>query len=291
MGVENLVSFSKLLEGQKLRETLQQDFTNIERYECDYKNFKIYCTQMGQSVSGEMLVYYLHHSLKVESVKKNTFNRRYFACKKMMELEGIHLTDEQISMVKKLRKHYKSDEHAAQAVIQGKRAIPSDDLLSTINAMDDLRTKAILLVQFYTGCRPSEMVLLKISDFDLDNSYVNVYLKKQKVYAEKRLKLNCVNAIKAYIRSFNLTSDSYFIGAVDKHGHYHSRQISLTGYNKFLHRTIGLSSYVFRKSLVSHMHNNGAGVETIQKQTGHSNTKTIQEHYLNVDKTMVDKFL
>ena len=38
MGVENLVSFSKLLEGQKLQETLHRDFTDIDRYKYDYKN-------------------------------------------------------------------------------------------------------------------------------------------------------------------------------------------------------------------------------------------------------------
>lgn len=293
MGVENLVSFSKLLEGQKLQETLHRDFTDIDRYKYDYKNFKEYCKEMGQLVSGEMLIYYLHHSIKQDDpVKKNTFNRRYFACKKMMAIEeGIELSESELNIIKQLRKQYKSDDLASKAKPQGKKPIPSSELLEMIDRIQDVRFKAILLVQFYTGCRPSEMVLLKIGDFDLENRSVQVYLKKQKEVTEKRLKLECVNAVKAYIKAFSLTNDSFFIGTVNKYGQYNNKQISLTGYNKLLHRVIGLSAYTFRKSLVSHLHRNGADIETIQKQTGHGSIRTIQEHYLNVDKTMVDQYL
>lgn len=289
--LNNLVSITEMLEEQKLQETLQKNLTNTELYVGDYAQFKKYCASLNQEVSGSMLVYYLHHSLKEQLVKKSTFNRRYFACKKMMELENIHLTEDQINAVKQLRKHFRTNEHAIQAQVKGKSAVNSEDLLATIHQLKDIRAKAILLVQFYTACRPSEMVLLKISDFDLDNNSVNVYLKKQKQYTEKRLPLLCVNAIKAYIKAYGLTGDSHLIGNVDKHGNYRDRQISLSGYNQFLNKVIHLSAYNFRKSLVSHMHNKGAGIEIIQKQTGHSSTKTLTEHYLKVDKTMVDQYL
>ena len=291
VALQNLVSLAEMVEEKKLQETLQTNLTNTDLYVGDYERFKKYCEEFGQLVSGDMLVYYLHHSLKEQRVKKNTFNRRYFACKKMMELEGVHLTEEQMNMVKRLRKHFRTDEHAKQAQVKGKGAVNSQDLLATIHQMENPRAKAILLVQFYTACRPSEMVLLKLSDFDLDNGSVNVYLKKQKQYAEKRLPLLCVNAIKSYIKAYKLTDDAYLIGTVDKHGNYRSKQISLSGYNQFLNKVIHLSAYNFRKSLVSHMHNKGAGVEIIQKQTGHTSTKTLTEHYLKVDKTMVDQFL
>lgn len=291
MEVQNVISLSRLIEEQKLQETLKTEITDISRYLIDYKNFKKYCAELGNDVSGEMLVYYLHHSLKEQRVKKNTFNRRYFACKKMMECEGIQLSAEQVELVRQLRKYFKTDEHAKQAKVEGKNAIPSDDLLTAIQQITDPRTKAILLVQFYTAGRPSEMVSLKISDFNLNDGQVTVYLQKQREYVDKRLPLLCVNAIKTYIQAHNLKEDDYFIGTVDKHGNYRSREISLTGYNKFLNKVIGLSAYNFRKSLVSHMHNRGAHVEVIQKQTGHSSTRTITEHYLKVDKSMVDKFL
>lgn len=289
--LNNLVSISEMLEEQKLQETLQTNLTNTNLYKGDYALFKKYCATLNQDISGSMLVYYLHHSLKEQLVKKSTFNRRYFACKKMMELENIYLTEEQIDAVKQLRKHFRTDEHSKQAQVIGKSAVNSEDLLATIHQLEDIRAKAILLVQFYTACRPSEMVLLKIEDFNLANNSVNVYLKKQKKHTEKRLPLLCVNAIKAYIKAYGLTGESHFIGAVDKYGNYRDQEISLSGYHQFLNKVIGLSAYNFRKSLVSHMHNKGAGIEIIQKQTGHSSTKTLTEHYLKVDKTMVDQFL
>lgn len=296
MGIEKVISLHNLKDEKELQVKLAQDFTDLSIYKYDYQKFQDYCAAKGKSVSGLELVYFLMHSIsdegEQEPVKKNTFNRRYFACKKMLEVHhSILLTAEEMEMIKKLRKQYKSEALVLKAHVTGKQPIPSGELLEMINDIDDVRLKAILLVQFYTGCRPSEMVRLKIGDFDMNNRSVQVYLKKQKKYHDKRLKLECVNAVKVYVRAHNLKPTDHFIGAANKHGQYRDTQISLTGYYKLLDRAIGLSSYVFRKSLVSHLFKNGAAVETIQRQTGHGSIRTIQEHYLKVDNTIVDQYL
>lgn len=295
MGLEKIIALSDFQAEKELNKKLEENFTNLSIYKYDYQNFKTYCADKGKPVSGKELVHFLLHSITNEEngpVKKNTFNRRYFACKKMLEVEkGIVLTEEEMEMIRKLRKQYKSEKLVAKAHVEGKQPIPSGELLEMIEKISDVRLKAILLVQFYTGNRPSEMVQLTIGDFDLKNRAVKVYLKKQKKYHDKRLKLDCVNAVKAYIRAFDLKEDDNFIGACDKHGNYRNHQISLPGYYKLLNRAIGVSAYVFRKSLVSHLFKNGAAVETIQKQTGHGSIRTIQEHYLKVDNTIIDQYL
>lgn len=290
MEMEQVIDFLNVKEQRELDAALEQQFTDLSRYKYDYKKFKAYCASTNKIVSSEALVLFLFHTLK-EKAKKNTFNRYYFACKKMMEQEGIEVISGDVEKIKKLRQHYKTDEYAKQAQVVGQSSIISHDLLEAIHAITDVRTKAILLVQFYTACRPSEMVRLKVEDFNLETRSVNVYLKKQKEMANKRLPLVALNAVKVYLREYGLTGDNYFIGATDRHGTHYDRQMSLSGYNSFLHRVIGLPSYVFRKSLVSHMHMNGADIETIRKQTAHSSAKTLQEHYLKVDNLVVDKFL
>lgn len=290
MEMEQVIDFLNVKEQKELDAALEKQFTDLTRYKYDYKKFKAYCASTNKKVSSEALVLFLFHSLK-DKVKKNTFNRYYFACKKMMEQEGIPVLSEDIEKIKKLRQHYKTDDYAKQAQVVGQSPFPSQDLLEAIHAMTDIRTKAILLVQFYTACRPSEMVRLKVEDFNLESRSVNVYLKKQKEMAHKRLPLVAVNAVKAYFREYGLSGENFFIGATDRHGTHYDRQMSLSGYNTYLNRVIGLPSYVFRKSLVSHMHTNGADIETIRKQTAHSSAKTLQEHYLKVDNLVVDKFL
>lgn len=288
--MEQVIDFLNVKEQRELDAALEKQFTDLSRYKYDYIKFQEYCASTNKAVSSEALVLFLFHSLK-EKVKKNTFNRYYFGCKKMMEQEGIQVSNEDIEKIKKLRQHYKTADYAEQAQVKGQSPIFSQDLLEAIHAITDVRTKAILLVQFYTACRPSEMVQLKVNNFNLESRYVSVYIKKQKEMANKRLPLVATNAIKAYFKEYGLAGENYFIGATDRHGTHYDRQMSLSGYNAFLHRVIGLPAYVFRKSLVSHMHMNGADIETIRKQTAHGSAKTLQEHYLKVDNLVVDKFL
>ncbi|MFY0744823.1 site-specific integrase [Solibacillus silvestris] len=288
--MEQVIDFLNVKEQRELDAALEKQFTDLSRYKYDYKKFKDYCASTNKVISSEALVLFLFHSLR-KRVKKNTFNRYYFGCKKMMEQDGIQVLNEDIEKIKKLRQHYKTADYAEQAQVKGQSPIFSQDLLEAVHAITDVRTKAILLVQFYTACRPSEMVQLKANNFNLESRYVSVYMKKQKEMANKRLPLVATNAIKAYFKEYGLAGESYFIGATDRHGTHYDRQMSLSGYNAFLHRVIGLPAYVFRKSLVSHMHMNGADIETIRKQTAHSSAKTLQEHYLKVDNLVVDKFL
>lgn len=63
--------------------------------------------------------------------------------------------------------------------VRGKPAIDKKELMDTLNSLHT-REKATCLVNLITTNRPSEMVRLKISDFDLKNKSVYVYLKKQK---------------------------------------------------------------------------------------------------------------
>lgn len=288
---QKVISLQKAIENYKLQETLKNEPTNIERYKGDYKLFQKYCDETNQELSGETLVFFLHYSLVEQNVKKNTFNRRYFACKKMLELDGVELKQEEIDIIKKLRKQYRNEEYAKKAIVKGKGAVDSSELLAEIHALGDVRAKAILLVQFYTGCRPSEMVLLKMNDFQFEQNIVNVYLKKQRQAIEKRLPNVCVEAIKKYAAKYNLKDDMYFVGCVDKHDNYTSREISLAGYNELLKRQLGHSAYVYRKSLVRHMFKKGADVSVIQLQTGHKSVRTITEHYLDVDKGVLDDYL
>ena len=154
-----------------------------------------------------------------------------------------------------------------------------------------IRERAITYVNLITANRPSEMVRMRIKDFNLEGRFVSVYLEKQSKWHNKRLTQDVVKVIREYIRTYKLKPDDYFVGRVYKGGRYESVEISEIGYTKALTKWTGLTGYNLRKSQVVAMHEAGADLPTIAKQTGHKSLEVISKHYLSVSDSTVDKFL
>lgn len=135
------------------------------------------------------------------------------------------------------------------------------------------------------------MTAIQLKDFNYDDNSLSMYMKKQKLWIDKRLNLLTVKTVKEYKKEFGLKNEDYLVGSVYKNGKYESIKVSTEAYRKFLNRTIGLTAYNLRKTQVSAMHKNGADLQTISKQTGHTSTNVLSENYLNVSDKTVDKYL
>lgn len=264
-----------------------------KQYEGDIRRYKEYCCSTGQVVGTDAMLDYLYISLINQRIKKTTWERRLAAIRKYLgvihkiELKGEARVAYELSAIRKM---YREDQYAHLLQVRGKSAIDKKELMDLLNSLPT-REKAICLVNLVTANRPNEMVRLKISDFDLKNKFVHVYLKKQKRWHNKRLTPEVINAIDVYIREYNLKTDEYFVGRVYKNGRYESTAISEIGYCKSLQRWTGLTGYNFRKSQVVAMHAAGADLPTIAKQTGHKSLETLVQHYLTVSETTIDKYL
>ncbi|WP_233569684.1 tyrosine-type recombinase/integrase [Planomicrobium sp. Y74] len=189
-----------------------------------------------------------------------------------------------------MRKMYRVDQYAHLLQVRGKSATDKKELMDILNSLP-IRANAICLVNLVTANRPTEMVRLRVRDFDLKNRSLHVYLKKQKRWHTKRLTPEVINAIEVYIREYRLKPDDYFVGRVYKSGRYESTAISEIGYWKALQRWTGLTGYNFMKSQVLAMHIAGADLPTIAQQTGHKSLETLIQHYLTVSEITVDKHL
>ncbi|SOC21750.1 integrase/recombinase XerC [Ureibacillus xyleni] len=266
-------------------------------YEPDFKLFAKFCEENQLPIDFDSMEYYLHQSITVHQVRLSTFNRRaagvkYWLANKLQ----LSQTSEQEERIRILRQMYNEEEYLRLKPMRGIRAESQRDVLRLIEKYDtnkksDIRKRAICLVNLITANRPSEMVRLKISDFDLPNRSVWVMLKKQGDMKEKRLTLECIQAIQKYITVCGLQQDDYFVGAADKWGNYTSRQISEVSYNQSIHAWLGFAPYTFRKTQITTMYNNGADIPTIAKQSGHKSHQTIMEHYINLKTSDVDEFL
>lgn len=268
-----------------------------EVYRPDFERFLRFCEMEQREPSFDAMEKYLHESIVKQGVKYSTFNRRaagiqYFL-KDVLKLEQ---TPEQQKRIQIIRQLYNTEDYLRLKPMRGVRAERQEEVLSIINKYDtnkkaDIRKRAICFVNLITANRPSEMVRLKVSDFDLENRTVLVMLKKQGEMKEKRLTLECVKAVQKYIQSSQISGDDYFVGAADRWGNHKNRIITERSYNRLINEWLGFPPYTLRKTQITHMHRKKADLATIAKQSGHKSLQTITQHYLEVDNADVEEYL
>lgn len=288
---QKVVALTEMIEARKVDAKIQaQVAKKSEMYAGDFKRFQQYTQQAGVTVSFAGLESYLVHTIE-QGLKLNTFNRRVASVKHFLVHEcGLVEIDEQKQRIASLRQLYNDKAHVEQKQVSGQVAQPKDEVLALIEKLD-VRAKAIALFNLVTACRPSEMVTVQLKHIDLKNRSVKVYLKKQKEWHTKRLTLEAVNAIREYVAAYSLESDSYLVGKVNKGNKYTSVEVSDIAYRKSIHKWLGFAPYTLRKTQVSAMHEAGADLATIAKQSGHKNLETINKHYLSVNDKTVDRYI
>lgn len=298
---ENMVRV-KNFENEKRYREREKVVTEIKNkissgYKSDIRQYQKFCFKTDQEENLISFLDFLYYSIKKQKVKKSTWEKRLTALKKYFSV--MYKTDfkkeaelmEEVSMIRSL---YNEENFASLTKIEGKKRVNRNEMLEILSKLD-IRKKAICMVNLITANRPSEMIRLKISDFDLENNSVSIYMIKQKDWHEKRLTQEVVILIREYIKKYNLKKDDYFVGSILSNGKgkekYVSKKISEEAYRKMLKESTGWTAYNFRKTQVSSMHEKGADLPAIAKQTGHQSIKTISDHYLNVSDSTIDKYL
>lgn len=288
---KNVIHLQKLQQDRKLQALLEKGQQIPERYAGDIRRFLHYAAETDQSESLDTLINYLAYSLDVQRLKKSTFERRLAAVKKYFSVtHGQGFSAEQQEQLTRLRKLYSLEEYSEQTHVQGQSAADKGEVMAMIEKMDK-REKAIALVNLITANRPSEMVRLKVSDFDLAGRSVRVYLPKQKAWHNKRLTQEAVKAVKQYVKAYKLLPGDYFVTRERQDERYKGKPLGEVAYNRMIHKILGFAPYTLRKTQVTAMHEAGADLPTIAKQTGHKSLETIAKHYLNVNDRTVDKYL
>ena len=296
--VNRIAHLKTIQTNRKVQHTIEKISEQKKKvYQSDYDRFLRFCESELREPDFDALEKYLHYSVVDQRVKLSTFNRRAAGVQFFLkDVFNLSQTAEQKKRIQMIRKLYNTEEYLRLKPMRGVRAERQEEVLQLINKYDtphkaDIRKRAICFVNLITANRPSEMVRLKVSDFDLDNRTVWVLLKKQGEMKEKRLTLECIQAIKKYWQVCGLQEDDYFVGAADRWGNYRSRMITERSYNRLIHEWLGFAPYTLRKTQITHMHRKKADLATIAKQSGHQSLQTITEHYLDIAHHDVDAFL
>ncbi|OXS74011.1 hypothetical protein B1B04_10380 [Lysinibacillus sp. KCTC 33748] len=289
---------SKVLELKNIMENREVDFAILqqekktkEMYKGDYNRFLKYCMKENREPSFESLEKYLYRTVTKDLLKLSTFNRRAAGITYYLLNELNHtLTNDQLKRIQLIRQMYDNEEYRDQKLMRGQSAQPKEEIMHLIEKLD-VRAKAICLFNLVTASRPSEMITVQLKHINLEKREVSVYIQKQKVWKIKRLTLQCALVIKEYIAAFNLMSEDYLVGRVNRYQQYTSVKISDVAYRESIKKWLGFAPYTLRKTQISAMHEAGADLATIAKQSGHKSLQTINEHYLEVNNTTIDKYL
>ena len=288
----NIYELKTLIEDRAVDAAIdEQNEKALKMYAGDFKRFTLYCEQTNRSLTFESLEKYLYKTIVEDRLKLSTFNRRAAAVSYYLKNKfHFEVSSEQNKRIMLIRKMYDDEENIELKLMKGQKSKNKVEVIDEINRLEP-RAKAIALVNLVTACRPSEMVRIKFKHIDLDNSEIDIYMKKQKTWITKRITLQVVNALKEYRGLYDLKEDDYLVGHVDKHNNYKSSQISETAYRKAIQKWLKFAPYTLRKTQISAMHLAGADLATIAKQSGHKSLQTINEHYLDVSKNSIDKYL
>lgn len=140
--------------------------------------------------------------------------------------------------------------------------------------------KVILELLYGCGLRVSELVNLKINDYDLSAKYLTAYGKGSK---ERMVPLGskAILAIKNYLPERDYLLQKYRLDTKQLLIHEHGRKITRQDVYNFIHsqgqkihKTI--SPHTLRHSFATHLLENGADLRVVQELLGHSDVSTTQ---------------
>ena len=142
------------------------------------------------------------------------------------------------------------------------------------NNFEGSRDKLIIELFYFTGIRLSELLNIKISDIDFNNSSVKVLGKRNK---ERLIPVNFELAqnLKDFISQNNL---SKFLFTDINHKKLYPKKVYRI-VNYYISKVSSLkkrSPHILRHSFATHMLNNGADINAIKEILGHANLSATQ---------------
>tara|TARA_B100002052_G_scaffold233932_2_gene217062 strand:+ start:14814 stop:15740 length:927 start_codon:yes stop_codon:yes gene_type:complete len=159
-----------------------------------------------------------------------------------------------------------------------------------LNKSIDYRDKAIISLLYSSGIRISELIKLKLIDFNLDNSILSVMGKGRKeriVPVGERAMMYMLSYIEGHRSSFIKKNNSNGFLFLNNRGQSLSRMglwniIKKRAENTVINKKI--TPHIFRHSFATHLIEGGANLVAVQQMLGHSDVSTTQI-YTHLDKS------
>jgi site-specific recombinase XerD len=258
------------------------DYYEIAKQKLKYFNYSKRTTEVYCHYIDKFLKHYpeIAPSRLTSSAFQNYLNR--------FEFTSISQQNQVINAIKFLyekvlnRKYDKIDFTRPRKEKHLPQIIDSEYVVSKINAITNLKHKAILTLAYSVGLRVSEVINLKIEDIDSKRMLINIRQAKGKKDRIVPLSQNVLNLFREYYKKYR-PKEYLFNGQF-------SLQYSSESCNKIVKHYMG-EQYHFhqlRHSCFTALLEKGTDLRIIQKLAGHSSSKTT-EIYTHVSNTILQK--
>lgn len=151
-----------------------------------------------------------------------------------------------------------------------------NEVLSILNAVDNLKHRTILMFVYSAGLRVGEVVRLKIQDIDTDRKMIHLHGAKGKKDRYTLLADAVVDSLGEYLQAYQ-PKEYLFEGWKDRR-HYSERSVQHIFGQAVARAGIRKSVTVhsLRHSFATHLLEGGTDIRFIQELLGHRSTKTTE---------------
>ena len=173
-----------------------------------------------------------------------------------------------------------------------------------IKNVDNILYKSYFILMFYTGCRPSECMALKFSDFDGKYIHITKSIQrrgKREIDTPKnkysirdiilnKISIKTIKQLKKYYKANGHYDDDYFIlggskplapTTIDRYKSIACKKAKLKN----------ITQHQFRHSYATYLISNGIPLNVVSKMLGHSNVETTARVYVHQDITQEKRVL
>lgn len=162
------------------------------------------------------------------------------------------------------------------------RVIDHQHLIDSINAINNIKHKAIISLAYSVGLRVSEVINLKIKDIDSKRMIITIRNGKGRKDRVLPLSANLLNLLREYYKAYKPSIYLFNGQGCDKY--------STSSCNAIVKQYIGNDKHfhLLRHSCFTTLLESGTDIRIIQKMAGHSSSKTT-EIYTHVSTALLNR--
>jgi site-specific recombinase XerD len=190
-------------------------------------------------------------------------------------------------VIKKPKEYYELQR--PKKPIKNVTVFSENEVTKIINAITNIKHKAMLMIGYAAGLRISEIINLKIQDIDSERMMLHIRNAKGKKDREVILSETLLNVLRDY---YKLYKPKAFLFEGQQGGSYSTRSLQLI--LKKAKQKAGVkkagSIHAFRHSFATHLLEGGTDLSIIQKLLGHNDIKTTLR-YTHVSNATLQKII
>ena len=221
------------------------------------------------SIEKEEINGYILHLIRSQKISESQQNQRINAIKFYYE-----------KVLGKNREFYNIERPRKKHTLP--KIISENEVVRIIEAIDNIKHKAIITTIYSAGMRRSEVINLRKQDIDFDRNVI--YIRGAKGNKDRITLLSATNAVllKTYLKEY---SPNYWLFEGPERGQYSASSIGRILHNAVEKAGINkrITPHMLRHSFATHLLEQGVDMRYIQNLLGHESTKTT-EIYTHVSK-------